>query len=414
MYTAICRYSVVSTFNPSYTRQAVMLLSADNILDYLAEYSLYDKAIDAQTIQIKLLPAKNFNLLVTFPCGRQVLVKQERRNKDGKTAEEFKLEWFAHQLFSQIPAFASPQDSRSRVLHFDPEQSILVFEFLTEYTDLAQFYEQHRDYSPEITAAIGQSLGQIHQGTWGSQEVASKIAAMQADGELPPPQALYLTRSLQRVGPEIFGSVPSDGIKFFTLYQRFDSLGQAVAELGESMQPNCLAHNDLKLNNILLHQAWEDREPISRICLIDWERCGWGDPACDLGALVGSYLQLWLSSMVISQALKIEESLRLAAIPLDQLQPSMAALVISYCEAFPEILEQRSDFIQRVIQFAGLNLIQQIQGMIQYQKSFGNMGIAMLQVAKSLLCRPDAAMATLFGADANAVQNLTKVATVAS
>jgi hypothetical protein len=35
-----------------------------------------------------------------------------------------------------------------------------------------------------------------------------------------------------------------------------------------------------------------------------------------------------------------------------------------------------------VVQFAGFALIQQIQVMIQYQKSFSNTGIAMIQVAK--------------------------------
>jgi hypothetical protein len=388
-----------------------MLLTADNVLDYLAQHSLDDDvAYDREAVQIKLLPAKNFNLLVTFPTGRQVLVKQERRNQAGKTAGEFALEWRAHEFFRQIPELESLRANTSQVRHFDPEQAILVFEFLTEYSDLAQAYEQHRDFSQEIAAAIGLSLGQLHRATWQDETVKSTIAADQENGELRPAQAEYLTRSLQRVSPEIFGSVPADGIKFFALYQRFDSLGQAVAELGESMRRDCLTHNDLKLNNVLLHQQWEDMPEISRIRLIDWERSDWGDPACDLGAMVCGYVQLWLNSMVISQALQIEELLRLAATPLELLQPSIASLVFAYCEAFPEILEARSDFMQRVVQFVGLNLIQQIQGMIQYQKSFGNMGIAMLQVAKSLLCRPDASMATLFGRSATAIQRLGQVA----
>ena len=70
---------------------------------------------------------------------------------------------------------------------------------------------------------------------------------------------------------------------------------------------------------------------------------------------------------------------------------------IAYLEKFPEILEYRPDFEQRVVQFAGLALIQQIQAMIQYQKSFDNAGICMLQVAKSLLCRPDQSIPTIFG-----------------
>ena len=66
--------------------------------------------------------------------------------------------------------------------------------------------------------------------------------------------------------------------------------------------------------------------------------------------------------------------------------------------SFPEILEHRPDFLQQVVQFAGFALIQRIQAMIQYEKSFGNAGIVMLQVAKTLLCRPEQSMSTIFGA----------------
>jgi hypothetical protein len=115
--------------------------------------------------------------------------------------------------------------------------------------------------------------------------------------------------------------------------------------------------------------------------------------------LISSYLQLWLNSLVISRTLSIETSLKLATIPLENIQPSLKILIQNYLEIFPEILEIRPDFIERVIQFAGLGLIQQIQAMIQYHKVFGNLGIAMLQVAKTLLCRPQASITTVFGAN---------------
>lgn len=83
--------------------------------------------------------------------------------------------------------------------------------------------------------------------------------------------------------------------------------------------------------------------------------------------------------------------------PLEELQPSIAALTGAYFGNFPEILERCPHFLRRVVQFSGLALIQQIQSMIQYQKSFGNTGICMLQVAKSLLCRPEQSIPTVFG-----------------
>jgi hypothetical protein len=131
--------------------------------------------------------------------------------------------------------------------------------------------------------------------------------------------------------------------------------------------------------------------------LIDWERSAWGDPAFDLGTAIGSYLQMWLNSLVVSKSLSIEESLSLAMTPLDRVQPSIAMLTRAYLTGFPEILVDRPDFIQRVVQFAGLAVIQSILASIEYQKTLVNSGISRLQVAKSLLCRPVQSMPTVFG-----------------
>jgi aminoglycoside phosphotransferase (APT) family kinase protein len=55
----------------------------------------------------------------------------------------------------------------------------------------------------------------------------------------------------------VFGQVPADGLKFFALYQRYDSLGKVIAEVATAFEPSCLTHNDFKLNNILLHTKIE-------------------------------------------------------------------------------------------------------------------------------------------------------------
>jgi hypothetical protein len=67
------------------------------------------------------------------------------------------------------------------------------------------------------------------------------------------------TDDISRIDPEIFDLVPADGLKFFALYQRYDSLGKAIAELTTAFEPCCLTHNDFKLNNLLLHANIEER-----------------------------------------------------------------------------------------------------------------------------------------------------------
>jgi hypothetical protein len=381
-----------------------LILSSHNVANYLRDVDLCTDA-ERHLLEVRSVPAKNFNLLVTLRNEYQYLVKQERRSPDGKTAGEFLNELRIQEFLRQFPELCQLRTYLPQLLHFDVEQSIVIFSYLDNYQDLANFYAEKNLFTEMIASSIGTIIGNIHRSTFNRQNYQDFFCQdTETETELKD-QVPNLIRSLERITPEIFGLVPADGIKFFVLYQRYESLAQSIAELSTAYTPCCLTHNDLKLNNILLHQDWQQSNQ-NLVRLIDWERSAWGEPAFDLGTLIASYLLIWLSSLVISQALTIEESLRLAATPLEQIQPSISALTVAYFDTFPEIVEDRPDFLKRVIQFAGLALIQQIQAMIQYQKSFGNTGICMLQVAKSLLCRPEQSMPTVFG---NAAATLTQI-----
>ncbi|MBE9209809.1 aminoglycoside phosphotransferase family protein [Nostoc sp. LEGE 06077] len=378
------------------------LLSSQNVLEYLLTIGL-STPVEQSLSKIELKPAKNFNLLVSLPDGRQLLVKQERLNREGKTAGEFFEEWRVHQFFQKFPDISHIRWCCSEAVHFDADNSIIVFNYLKNYRDLADFYIKENVFPTKIAIAVGMTLASIHHATMENPDYAEFFQTSAQISHLKNPN---LTLGLDRITPEIFGLVPSEGLKFFTLYQRYDSLGQAIANLHRSYTRYCLTHHDLKLNNILLSLNWQEAvfnnsfSSERMIRLIDWERGAWGDPAHDLGMLIASYLQFWLYSMTTSKSMAIEESLRLATTPLELLQPSIAALMSTYLAHFPQILETCPDFLERVVQFCGLALITAIQAGLQHEKTFGNVGICMLQVAKSLLCNPKASMKTIFGVEA--------------
>lgn len=374
------------------------VLSHKNVFDYLIKRKIVTSEMEAQS-QIERKYAKNFNLLISLPDNRKILVKQEPRNREGKTAGEFRREWRIQEFMDKFPELSQMKPWLSEKIDFDAENSIIIFNYLDNYRDLIDFYGKENIFPLAIAENIGTILAKIHRLTFGNQDYEDFFQ----NKENQSVNTSHLVRNLERISPEIFGLVPGDGLKFFALYQRYDSLGKAIAELGDSIHPCCLTHNDLKLNNILLSNDWQQLESSlssgeqnkNTIRIIDWERCGWGDPAFDLGSLIGSYLHIWLSSLITSKAMTIDESLRMATTPLEIIQPSLGAIATSYLDNFPEITDRRLDFWRRVVQFAGWNLIGSIQSTLQYQKSFGNTGICMLQVAKSLLCRPEQSMTTI-------------------
>lgn len=375
----------------------MIVLSSQNVFDYLIEQNLCTSEQQNET-EVEGKYAKNFNLLVSLTDGRKLLVKQERLDREGKTAGEFLREWRIQEFLQQFPELNQMRFWLSEAIYFNPEDSIIVFNYLENYRDLTNFYLKENIFDPAIATDVGQILAKIHRLTFERQDYqeffSSKQESQAKQRDFP------VAKDIGRISPEIFGSVPADGLKFFALYQRYDSLGKAIAELGSSLTPCCLTHNDLKLNNILLSDDWEQETNKNIVRLIDWERSGWGDPTFDVGSLIGSYLHLWLMSLITSKTISIDESLRMATTPLETIQPSLAALAKAYLNSFPEILQRRPDFWHRVIQFAGLSLIYVIQSTLQYQKSFGNTGICTLQVAKSLLCRPKESIGTIFGTEA--------------
>lgn len=374
----------------------ITILDTDNVFDYLTALD-YCCSADRDTSQLKVISAKNFNLLISFADGKNLLVKQELHNACGKTKGEFWTAWQIDRLVKEFPTFGAEISSfLPELLHFDPERSILIVRFLTDYGDLYRYYQTEHQFPCEVASAIGRLLATIHSQTFERAEYREFITARVQSGAYT---ALDIIRRLSRITPQIFQMMPPECLQFFKLYQRFPSLSHAIADLGNSIAPSCLIHNDLKLNNMLLDLNWQ--QPGSQLIrLIDWERADWGDPAFDLGCIFGSYLEIWLDGTIVSSLLTIDESLQLATTPLELLQPSLLALTQAYLDRFPAIVTARPDFIDRAIQFAGLALIQRIEITIDEDRLFGNRGMMMLQVAKQLLCTPRAAIGTLFGSDA--------------
>ncbi|MDE5098476.1 MAG: aminoglycoside phosphotransferase family protein, partial [Trichodesmium sp. St16_bin4-tuft] len=76
------------------------VLNSRNVYDYLVENGLCDSLQEGEPYpsqnsqsNVERISAKNFNLLVTLPEGRKLLVKQEQYNSQGKTLGELFGEW---------------------------------------------------------------------------------------------------------------------------------------------------------------------------------------------------------------------------------------------------------------------------------------------------------------------------------
>lgn len=368
------------------------VLNSENVLCYLQKNNL--GSFDRATTTFKKFSARNFNILVESPDLPPILIKQEAPDINGKQSGALFTEWQLQQLIADNLALSELTSFLPRVLHVDRSNSIVVNHFWADYDDLQDYYDdEDQEYDPAIAGELGQLLALVHRSTYGSNWQTPLENSL---GSLSNP-GYKVARRLNRVHSGIFAVTPIDCLRFYKLYQQYPSLAAAVEQLAQDYQACCLVHNDLKLNNLLIHHSPTPPATDSRIRFLDWESARWGDPAVDLGNLINSYLQLWLENLVVSSELSINESLQLAVVPLSRLQPILFTLFDSYRQAFPAIFADRPDFLARVLQYAGLALIRRIEVIIDDNRVFDNRGIAMLQVAKQLLCSPTAFITTIFG-----------------
>jgi Phosphotransferase enzyme family len=380
------------------------LLNSENVFDYLVKNKLCSLE-DRSEFKATAKEYKNFNLLVYLGNNRSLLVKQERPNAQQNNRNALWYEWRIHEFIRYFSELKKLNALISEVIHFDQEHFIIVLNYFENYSDFNHFYgdQQNQFFPTAIAASLGTTLATLHKSTLDSQSYQDFLTQSAIPGEPAKVKIPRFLRGLERVSPSVFSSISTDGLEFWKLYQRYESLHQAVVNISETYDPCCLTHNDLGLRNILLNLDWEvltpdqqNATPIVRI--IDWEFLSWGDPAYDLGMVVSGYLKIWLRSLVVSSAIDIQMALRLATTPLETLQPSMVAILKSYLAYFPEILERHPNFLSRVMQFTGLLLIKRIQVKLGQLEPFDNTSICTLQVAKALLCNPEQSILNVLGA----------------
>lgn len=144
-------------------------LSSQNIFDYLIKYDLCTPEEQAHT-QIEPKFAKNFNLLLNFANGRKILVKQEPLNREGKPAGEFLREWQIQEFVQKFPELNQMREWISEGISFNPDDSIIIFNYLDNYRDVMAFYGKENIFPLEIASAIGTILARIHSLTFNHKD----------------------------------------------------------------------------------------------------------------------------------------------------------------------------------------------------------------------------------------------------
>lgn len=373
------------------------LLSDENVVDYLISQKFCSPK-ERNLCQITCKSRKNFNLVITVP-SQCYLIKQEAHNDQGETKGELEKHWQFQQFLDDHQELNQITSVISEALYFDYDSSIMILEYLDDYQDLRDFYYKNNHFPVEIAAALGKAIAIIHRSTWKNTTYQNYFTENYGDYDCID-SISDLIETLESYNAPGNRENASDARIFSQLYKRYPSFKQAIQQVDSLIDPSCLIHKDLKLNNILVHNDWSkslSNSQTNLIKIIDWEKWAWGDPTLDLGSIIASYLRIWLKSLVITKETELQKALKSAVTPLELIQPSLVKIIDSYINYFPQITQVYADFLPRLVQFTGLALLENLEVDIHYQQAFTNNSICMLQVAKTLLCNPRESVPMIFG-----------------
>jgi aminoglycoside phosphotransferase (APT) family kinase protein len=348
------------------TEELVLPTGINDFLDRLG----FDAVAPAAT---KRLPGRNDNWLVTTGSGRQVFVKRLVGNRDDVTRRIERI-GVADAVIS--PAVAT----YPRCLGCDQEHALVAFTFLGDVESVRDLAKagalDHR-----VSARMGRTVARLHAAPAGEMPGIDR-----SPRHVPP------VRLLRGLPAEYYDECSAGALHAWHLMQRDTVLGEALTALHERSAgaERVPAHNDLRFDQFLV--TGDD------LYLTDWEEFGLGDPAYDIGGLVGEWLY-WAVSDIQTGAgaesdtrLTHEEIIRRGTRGIDESRPVVAAFWAAY-----QAVRGRSSpaLATRAAAFAGWHLIDRTIAAAMYQAKLGALQRAMAGIGRTILCDPGRFTATL-------------------
>lgn len=338
----------------------MMFLTEANVLHYLeARKFAVLESVAGGTYAVRNLSRRNRNFRVT--CGRrEYLIKQAGKwDFSGRSTVEQEAAFYRQARTD--PRFEPLRLITPESHSYDPENSILIFEFLPDDIPLA---DSPARLSQDTARLAGSIMARIH-----AEMRLEKLA--QASPMFPP---AYF--SMTHWGPGDLSDASEGQRQLVRLVQRHREFAPALDSLEAEWQARTLIHGDWKVENCLVGSSGDSMH------VIDWELAGWGDPRWDLATLLESWWCLCLREP--------EEN------SLEELQPVLRALLDSYAEASRA---EKPPLRRQSVAFAAVRMLQSAWESVQKAEGIEPLAVMLVQASLNLLTRPEWGAAQLLGSD---------------
>jgi hypothetical protein len=274
-----------------------------------------------------------------------------------------------------------------RLISYDPARHLLIVELLPDAESLADRHAREKTFPVEIGRMLGEGLGLYHA-------QAARIVDDGATRSLFARQ-VPLVLNWRGGGHAALGQYGGVGPAISAIVQQHPEFQTLLDAIGAEWRFDSLIHGDMKWDNVLVFPAAGGDLDFR---IVDWEMADLGDADWDVGAILQSFLTVWILSMPIASGLPPERYVAMAAQPIELMRPVLQAFWKTYTatRGFSETDQERA--LERSMRFGAARLVWSVFEQRLYTTRLDPAALALLQVSLNILTNPAQAVMDLLGA----------------
>lgn len=258
----------------------------------------------------------------------------------------------------------------------DPANRVLITGYLTAHLPLVRAPSRSL-LGRGAAVALAAHLARIHAVSPNDVSWAASLPTVAS-----PPIATW-----DDVRPETLAAHPDAFAELLGHLQETPGLDESVARLRAAWSPVGLVHGDLKRDNVL----WRPRRAGERadLRIIDWELAHWGDPAWDLGSVIGDYVQGWLETVSPTRTGGLADWIAGASVPYARVQAAIATFWAAYRRQARVSADAAAAVSARSVAAAGIFLVHRAMAAVMTYGTLSSGALCTLQVARRFLRSPE-------------------------
>ena len=343
-----------------------MHLSAANLPHFLMGHGLLGaNEIVAGYVTIIDASRRNRNFKVIRNGGSGLFVKQ-MRDMQTDAMLTLKREAACYEIARNDPSLSRLMP---RLIRYDESRHVIILELLPEAESLLNYHARRKMFPIEIGRMLGESLGLYH--TQAGALIENEKLKQLLIRQIP----VILT--LNRGGHAMLGRFGRIGPAISALLQQHKDFEGLLDALGAEWRFDSLVHGDMKWDNVLVYSGTGELD----FRIVDWEMADFGDAAWDVGAVLQSFLSVWIMSMPIASGVPPEAYVSMAAQPLDAMRPVLKSFWEAYSKTRKFGKDQSNGELERCMRFAAARLVWSAIEQRLYVSQIDPAASALLQVS---------------------------------